>query len=61
MNLLDEIPEGALVALDTMVWIYEFEAHPRFGPVVRTLFRDGLGTGRNSAGASLLVLGELLV
>jgi hypothetical protein len=34
MTLLDAIPEGALVALDTMGWIYEFEANPTFGPIV---------------------------
>lgn len=61
MNLLEDIPEGALVALDTMIWIYEFEAHPVFGPVVHPFFRDRLGTGRNRAGSSLLTLGELLV
>lgn len=61
MSLLDDIPVGALVALDTMVWIYQFEANPLFGPVVRDFFHDALATGRNSAGSSLLVLGEVLV
>lgn len=61
MNLLDAIPEGALVALDTVVWIYEVEANPCFGPLVRSVFRDRLDTGRNRAGSSLLTLGELLV
>jgi hypothetical protein len=27
MTLLDDIPQASLVALDTVVWIYEFEAH----------------------------------
>ncbi len=61
MNLLDDISEGALVALDTMIWIYEFEAHPVFGPVVQPFFRDRLATGLNQAGSSRLTLGELLV
>ena len=61
MTLLDVIPEGALVALDTVIWIYEVEAHPVFGPVVHPFFADRLGTGRNRAGSSLLALGELLV
>ena len=43
MNILDAIPTGSLVALDTVVWIYEFEFHPIFGQVTRTLFRDGFG------------------
>ena len=61
MTLLETIPEGMLVALDTMVWIYEFEAHPRFGPLTGAFFRDALGSGRNPAGTSILALGELLV
>lgn len=61
MTLLDAIPEGSLVALDTVIWIYEVEAHPDFGPVVHPFFRDRLGAGRNPAGTSLLTLGELLV
>lgn len=61
MNLIEAVSAGTLVALDTMVWIYEFEAHPQFGPVVHSLFRDGLEAGRNPAGSSQLTLGELLV
>jgi hypothetical protein len=61
VGLLSDIPEGSLVALDTIVWIYEVEAHPTFGPIVHKFFRDGLDAGRNRAGSSLLTLGELLV
>lgn len=61
MSLLDAITPGSLVALDTVVWIYEFEAHPVFGSVTRSLFRDGFGAGFCRAACSLLVLGELLV
>ncbi len=61
MNLLDAIPEGGLVALDTVVWIYEFEGNPLFGPITRPLFEQGFGTGRCRAACSLLVLGEVLV
>ena len=61
MNLIDAVPAGTLVALDTMVWIYELEAHPQFGPVVHSFFCDGLEAGRNPAGSSQLTLGELLV
>ncbi len=61
MNLLDDIPEGSLVALDTVIWIYAVEADPVFGPIVRPFFDDRLATGRNRAASSLLALGELLV
>jgi predicted nucleic acid-binding protein len=61
MTILDAIPPGSLVALDTVAWIYEFEANPVFSPVTNVLFRDGFGAGRFSAACSLLVLGELLV
>ena len=61
MTLLEAIPEGALVALDTVAWIYEVEAHPVFGPVVNSFFQERLATGKNDAGSSLLALGELLV
>ena len=61
MNLLDDIPDGALIALATVVWIYEVEAHPVYGPIVRPFFRDRMDTRINRAGSSLLALGELLV
>jgi hypothetical protein len=61
MTILDAIPPGSLVALDTVAWICEFEANPVFGQVTNVLFRDGFGAGRFSASCSLLVLGELLV
>jgi predicted nucleic acid-binding protein len=61
VSLLNDIPEGALVGLDTAAWIYEVEANPMFGPVVNPFFRDRLAQGRNRAGSSLIALGELLV
>ena len=61
MNILDAIPAGSLVALDTVAWIYEFEAHPVFGQVTQKLFQDGFGKGAFRAACSLLVLGEVLV
>jgi hypothetical protein len=33
MSILDAIPPGSLVALDTVVWIYQYEANPVFGQV----------------------------
>ena|SRR6266511_33489 len=61
MTLLDDIPDGTLVGLDTMIWIYEVEADPVFGSIVRSFFRDRLAAGSNRAGSSILALGELLV
>lgn len=61
MTLVDVIPEGELVALDTVAWIYEVEAHPVFGPIVNPFFHDRIATAKNPAGSSLLALGELLV
>ncbi len=61
MNILDAIPPGSLVALDTAVWIYEFEFYPVFGQVTRTLFREGFGKAVCRAACSQLVLGEVLV
>ncbi len=49
------------MALDTVAWIYEVEAHSVFGPIVRPFFRDRLDAGKNQAGSSILTLGELLV
>jgi hypothetical protein len=45
VNILDAIPAGGLVVLDTVVWIDEFEANPVFGPITRPLFEEGFGTG----------------
>jgi hypothetical protein len=33
MSILDAIRPGRTAALDTVVWIYEFEINPTFGPV----------------------------
>jgi predicted nucleic acid-binding protein len=61
MNILDAISPGSTAALDTVVWIYEFETNPVFGRVTNVLFLDGFGPGRFRAACSLLSPGELLV
>lgn len=61
MSILDAISPGSTVALDTLVWIYEFEANAVFGRVTNVLFRDGFGTGQFRDACSRLCLGELLV
>lgn len=54
------IPDGACVALDTVVLIYFLERHPRYYPLARELFRR-IEEDRISAVMSSLVLTELLV
>jgi predicted nucleic acid-binding protein len=61
MSLLDHIPAGSLVAIDTVIWIYQFEDNSNFGPITDELFRNGFGAGYCRAACSLLVLGEILV
>ena len=43
MSLLDHIPAGSLVGLDTVIWIYQFEDNSNFGPITDELFRNGFG------------------
>lgn len=57
MSLVDDIPPGSLVALDTVISIYELEANPIFGPITDELFQNGFGSGHCRAGCSLLALG----
>lgn len=55
-----EIPDGALVALDTVVLIYFLERHSQHYPQVKDLFRS-IEDHRLSAVMSSLALTELLV
>ncbi len=54
------IPDGSVVALDTVVLVYFLERHPRFYPLARAVF-SRIEEGRLSAVMSSLVLTELLV
>ena len=56
MNLLDDIPEGVPVALDTAPWIYEVEANATFWPIVHPLFVDRFKLGKNRVALELRVL-----
>jgi predicted nucleic acid-binding protein len=60
MSLLDRIPEGSLVGVDTAPWIYHLERNPRGFALVGPFF-EALDAGRVRVGSSTLVLGELLV
>jgi predicted nucleic acid-binding protein len=58
--LADELQDGAVVALDTNVVIYYVEAHPRYLPIVDSVF-DLIRTGRVMAHVSTISLLEVLV
>ena len=61
MNLLDDLPKGALIGLDTAPLVYFIEAHDRYGPVVRPLFEERIEPGLNEAVTSVVSLAEVLV
>ncbi len=59
MGLIQDIGDGP-VALDTAVFIYLIEEHPRYLPVLEPVFA-GIDTGRLRAVTSSLTLLEVLV
>src|SRR5579885_1221613 len=61
MNLLDDIPPGAVVGLDTAPIIYFLEAYPDWGPLVRPLFETRIIPGANTAATSTITLAEVLI
>jgi predicted nucleic acid-binding protein len=61
MSLLDAVPEGAVVGLDTAPIIYFLEEHADYGPVVLPLFDQRLQQGKNRAVTSVISLAEVLV
>ncbi len=42
------LPQDRTIALDTMVFIYHFEAHPLFSPVTTKIFEQ-IETGKTKA------------
>src|SRR5437773_10641117 len=61
MPLLDDLPAGSVVGLDTAPLIYFIEGHADYGPVVLPFFIDRLEQGLNEAITSVVSLGEVLV
>ncbi len=57
-ELLHRLELAGSVCLDTVIFIYAFERHPRFGPVAQAVFRN-LADGRFRACASVLAAGEV--
>jgi len=58
-ELLQQLREAGAICLDTVIFIYAFERHPRFGPAARAIFR-AVAAGEFEAYASVLVAGEVL-
>ena len=60
MALIDELPRGTRLALDTSALIYFMEEHPRLGPVVEPVFL-AISGGIYEAVVSVISLLEVLV
>lgn len=61
MTLLNDLPVGAKVGLDSLVFIYYIEAHPNYGPLVLALFQTRIQPGLNVSVSSVVSLAEVLV
>jgi hypothetical protein len=61
MSLFADLPDGALVGLDSAPVIYLIEQAPGYLPLVEGLFYERLDTGLNRAVTSVVTLSEVLV
>lgn len=61
MSLRDEIPSGALIAIDTSPFIYYIEETIELEAVVQDLFEECVDTGRNPSITTVITLAEALV
>jgi predicted nucleic acid-binding protein len=59
-RLLEFLKSHPVVGLDTSIFIYHLEDHPRYAPVTETIFHS-LEEGRNQGITSFLTLMEILV
>jgi predicted nucleic acid-binding protein len=59
VSLVDHIPDGALLTIDSAPIIYALEGNPRFAPTYVELF-EAVATGRFRAVASAVTLAEVL-
>ena len=59
-RLLEFLKSHPVVGLDTSIFIYHLEDHPRYAPVTETIF-NSLEEGRNQGITSFLTLMEILV
>jgi len=58
--LVKEIPKRHIIGIDTMVFIYHLEDHPKFSSITERLF-DAVEKGRCTAVTSYITLLEILV
>jgi predicted nucleic acid-binding protein len=56
---LSDLPEGALVLVDSAPVIYFLEGHPKFGPRFKPLF-EAHGTGRLRFAVTTITVAEVL-
>src|SRR5215471_21280728 len=61
MTLLDDVPTGACVGLDSAPLIYYIEQHVQYHPMVQPFFEDRVQKGLNSTVTSVVSLAEVLV
>ena len=59
-NVLESIPEGASIALDTAPFIYYIEGGSDYDDAVVSIFEDCVSVGRNPASTSVITLAEVL-
>lgn len=60
MDIIPRLAEHTVIGLDTAVFIYHLEAHPRYLPLTQKLL-TGVQAGRWSAVTSIITLMELTV
>jgi predicted nucleic acid-binding protein len=61
VTLLDDVPTGALVGLDSAPLIYYIEQHATYHPIVQPFFEDRVQKALNSIVTSVVSLAEVLV
>jgi predicted nucleic acid-binding protein len=61
MSLLDSLPEGCPVGVDTAPFIYFIEGHDVYGPLIRPFFAQRVKPGLNQIITSVVTLSEMLV
>jgi len=61
MSLLETLPVGAVIGLDSAAFIYFIEEHPLYEPLLSPLFEQRIEHGENQAVTSVVTLAEVLV
>lgn len=56
---LPSIPRGATIGIDSMCFIYQFETHAQYGPLVQSLFAS-IAEGKIHAVTSIVTVTETL-